>query len=138
MITEQLDVLAERFGIEVPPELAHELDVPIISGKPQRQGDVFWEPFLAPDPIGLEPIPPSGIPVVRGENGGNTHLLLPTGAWAPASDSRDEVVLGTLRVADDEAAYLWHPEHGMVGFGPGTYVAKRQRTAMQSIRMIED
>ena len=52
------------------------------------------------------PVPRHGFPVVRGEAGGNTHLLLADGTvfYDPRQDGQDGQTLGTLTVADGAVA----------------------------------
>lgn len=138
-MTNTLEAIAQRYEIEIPASLARQIEVPILSGQPQRQGDVFVEPITSNAALGGDLIPSRGIAVVSGENGGHTHLLLPDGLWRPSTaSSPTDMSLGTLTVEEGCTAYLWHPEHGMVGFGPGTYRAVRQRTATDSIRAVQD
>lgn len=124
--------------VDVDPHLDRQLTVPVSAGL-QRQGDIAVIPAAvvgAIRPVGT-PVPPAGYPVVRGENGGNTHLLLPapTCFYTPAERGQD---LGTLTVPDGSSAYLAHPEHGYAGIAPGTYVVRRQREQADEIRMVAD
>ena len=87
---------------------------------------------------GLAPVPPEGIPVVRGEAGGNTHLLVAEGpvSWAP--NTTDRAIQGSLVVEEGGVAYLTHPEHGCQGIGPGHYTVRRQREQAEEIRIVAD
>lgn len=121
-------------GVAVPEHLEADAEIPLICGL-QVQGDIA----IVPTRPGLDtgtPVPPAGVPVVRGEAGGNTHLLVADGAvsWRPASD----VELGTVTVDDGAAAYLLHPEHGANGLAPGTYRLRRQREQADQIRTVAD
>ena len=82
-------------------------------------------------------VPREGIPVVRGENGGNTHLLIGDATF-DAATSRDGLLLGRVTVADGATALLSHPEHGGLLIAPGTYEIRRQREQAQEIRMVTD
>ena len=112
-----------------------DVEIPIIAGLPQRQGDVIVIPQREGKVAGLEPIPAEGIPVVRGESGGNTHLLIGAGLWAAAVERG--AVQGTL-VVEDQPVYLAHPEHGYLGIGPGSYIVSRQREQAEELRLVAD
>ena len=77
--------------------------------------------------------------MIRGEAGGNTHLLLAEGEvlFAPSSQ-RDGVVLGTLRVKKGATAILHHIEHGYNLIGEGLYSMRGKRTQMNEIRRVAD
>jgi len=137
-----------RHDREVLGHLDREAQVPVVAFG--RQGDVVvvadsvtgWA-STQPD----APVPPEGIPVVRGETGGNTHLLVADGgarfAWADEGTARwadlgpfdpelldvgtDRRRIGTLAVDPGAVAYLIHEEHGAIGFAPGRYAVLRQR-----------
>lgn len=128
--------LTKRFNTTVLDHL-EDAEVPVLSG-PQRQGDVIVAPMRAGAVEGLVPVPAHGIAVVRGENGGNTHLLVAEGdvSFAPAKTRGQR--LGTLVVAKGATAYLTHPEHGFTGIAPGTYVIGRQREQADQIRLVAD
>lgn len=121
--------------------LAHldlQVDVPLLTNV-QPQGDVIVIP--SPRPTGMEagtPLPQAGVPVVRGENGGNTHLLIGNGPVMFDAGRTGAQTLGTLTVAAGSSAYLIHPEHGAAGVGPGTYVIRRQREQADSVRLVAD
>lgn len=131
-----------QFGVEIDPHLEREVGIPVNAGL-QRQGDVLVIPTK--DIVrGGGSIPIQGHPVVKGENGGNTHLLLGAGevVWValdegdPGED--DGLRLGYLAVAEDATAYLAHPEHGYLGIAPGTYYISRQREQADVVRRVAD
>lgn len=126
--------ILDRHDVEVPAHLEQQAGVPVLAGM-QRQGDVFVLPCL-PGSTG-EPVPPAGVAVVRGESGGNTHLLVADGPvrWRPESRGVD---LGVVTVSDGGAAYLLHPEHGAQGIAPGSYLLRRQREQADEIRLVAD
>lgn len=128
------DVMTKH-DVEIPAHLVADAEIPVCSGKPQRQGDVFVIPTAAGKVANLKPIPAEGIAVVRGEAGGNTHLLVGAGEWA--ANTSDPAIQGTL-VVKDEPAFLVHPEHGAQGFGKGTYIVRRQREQAEQIRLVAD
>ena len=98
-----------------------DLDIPVLPGA-QRQGDILVLPTEQRTPAKPEPIPPSGIVVVRGEATDHTHTLLGEGTWTPLPGPAD------LGIADiTGTAYLIHPEHAALGIGAGRYVLRRQR-----------
>jgi len=126
-------------GVDIDPHLDRQVTVAVSTGT-QRQGDIIVIPAVMVGrgrAAAATPVPPVGVPVVRGEAGGNTHLLLADGPVrydaAPA-----DLTLGVLTVEDGAVAYLAHPEHGYAGIGPGTYVVRRQREQADAIRMVRD
>ena len=132
--------LQEKFG---STDLDHlldaygDVDIPVITGEPQHQGDLFVFPMREGKVEGLVQVPAEGVAVIRGDAGGNTHLLLADGPvfFAP---SNDLLRLGTLVVPEGSVAHLHHPEHGYHSIGTGTYVMKGQRTQMDEIRRVAD
>lgn len=131
--------LITAHGVDIDPHLDREATVPVSAGL-QRQGDVLVLPVslirLGRGPA-TTPVPRDGVAVVRGEAGGNTHLLLADGPVyydvAPVNLS-----LGVLTVGEGAVAYLAHPEHGYAGIAPGTYILRRQREQADVIRMVAD
>lgn len=123
------DLLTE-FDLDVYEWLARETMIPVISGRPQRQGDVFTVPdklvrsaaTLLPDEVS------GGLAVVRGE-GGHTHLLF-TEVGECFADLVDPSVVDTtvtvLTVGVGSSAILGHPEHGINRIGEGSYRLLRQ------------
>ena len=83
-------------------------------------------------------VPREGVPVVRGENGGNTHLLIGEGpvTWRPSD--RAGLDLGIVSVPDGSIGVLAHPEHGYNRIAPGDYVIRRQRELADEIRQVAD
>lgn len=131
---------AERLtGIEVFDYLDRDAEVPVLAGM-QRQGDLIVVPQRAGKVAGLVPIPADGIPVVRGEAGGNTHALLADGPclWAGRRATATDPGLGILVVPDGASAFLAHPEHGFLGIGPGEYRIRRQVEAAEQARLVAD
>jgi len=132
--------LADVIGLtdtDVLDHLDREVTIPVLPGL-QPQGDIMVIPIHAAvwDAI---PVPASGVPVVRGENGGNTHLLVADGpvTWAPNPRTGAQT-LGEVTVPDGSVAYLLHPEHGAAGIAPGTYVIRRQREQRDAIELVAD
>lgn len=126
------------FGVEVDEHLDRQATIPVLDGL-QFQGDVA----VVPAPrrrAAAEPVPAAGVPVVRGEAGGNTHLLLAAGDcfFTPAVERAGSLALGTLTVPVGSTAYLAHPEHAYAGIAPGTYEIRRQREQADEIRMVAD
>jgi hypothetical protein len=82
--------------------LPADADVPVSRGM-QRQGDVLVLPLqdgterLA-TPQEAAAIPAEGVMVVRGEAGGNGHLLVGDGSWSPSETGQD---LGVVHVAGE-------------------------------------
>ena len=133
MSTSRLEDLIDRHGVDVHEHLDRTELVPVTSGL-QFQGDVAVVPGYRK---GTGSVPPLGIPVVRGENGGNTHLLLVEGPVL-FSTYDDDLILGFLSVPAGATAYLAHPEHGYVGVGAGDYEIRRQREQADVIRRVAD
>lgn len=132
----------EMFGIDIEAEFLADDPIPVHTSG-QFQGDVAIIPTTELE-YNVKPamagVPSQGVPVVRGENGGNTHLLLSTEGvtFDERPTAGEPLLLGVLTVAKDKAAYLAHPEHGYVGVGPGTYEIRRQREQADEIRMVRD
>jgi len=128
----------DRFDVDVLEHLDRQMTVPVLSGL-QLQGDVAVVPTGANPKSGTE-VPAEGIPVVRGENGGNTHLLLAEGDVRYNVLTPDPGVLsiGVLSVPEDATAFLAHPEHGYLGIGPGVYEIRRQREQAEEQRLVAD
>jgi hypothetical protein len=124
--------------IEIPAHLQADAEVPVISGF-QRQGDVAVIPMRPGKVAGLLPIPAEGIAVVRGESGGNTHLLVAEGPcfFAP-NTQRTGADQGTLEVQEGGTAFLTHPEHGAQGIGAGQYTIRRQLEQAEEIKLVQD
>jgi hypothetical protein len=124
-------------GVQIDEHLDRQVDIPIVSFA--RQGDVI----VIPDPGGRAAsgvVPAAGIPVVRGENGGHTHLLLTQGdvRFDAVVPSETDLTLGSLTVSVGAVAFLAHPEHGYVGVLPGQYTVRRQREQADEIRLVQD
>ena len=87
------------------------------------------------------PVPAAGVPVVRGEAGGNTHAIVADGPGV-CCDTRQasttDLTLATLTVPEGSVAYLAHPEHAYTGIGPGTYTLRRQREQADELRIVAD
>jgi len=138
------DALA-RHNIDVADELLAEIEVPVLTGI-QRQGDVLVIPRA---PLGtaerttMTPVGADGVPVVRGEATGNTHLLdcvTGTVLWAGVeARSATDLTLGVLHVEPGAVANLLHTdEHGCNAIGPGTYVLHGKREQADEIRRVAD
>ncbi len=132
------DVLSPH-GVAIPAHLEAQAAIPVVTGRPQVQGDVLVLPTQAGIKPG-RPVPPDGIAVVRGESGGNTHLLVADGPvmWAPIVGDPDSLDLGVVTVPEGATAYLLHPEHGANAIGTGAYILRRQREQADVIRRVAD
>lgn len=134
-----LSTLIDRHGVDVHDHLDRNELVPVSTGF-QAQGDVIVVPTRPSIKPG-DTVPADGVPVVRGENGGNTHLLLADGpvVWCPVLHAGEtDLELGELRVPDGATAWFAHPEHGYLGIAPGAYVVRRQREQADEIRRVAD
>lgn len=130
-----MNLIQETYGTDIPTHLIESADIPVLAGL-QCQGDLAiipTRPGLHATTIG---VPPEGVPVVRGENGGHTHLLVGENIlWSPSTDEFD---IGTVTVPVGAVGWLLHPEHGANAFGPGTYRVRRQREQADAIRRVAD
>ena len=136
MTVRTLDEVAQLAAVTVLDHLDAQVDVPVLTD-PQAQGDLIVIPGPA-TPVATTPVPAAGVPVVRGENGGNTHLLIGDGPVHFDDGTAGAQTLGVLTVPDRSTAYLIHPEHGATGIGAGTYVVRRQREQADEIRLVAD
>ncbi len=137
MFTITLGEAIDRHGIDVGDHLDRDITIAVLDGL-QLQGDVAVVPTntaAAPEAV---PVPTAGVPVVRGENGGNTHLLLADGPATFAPTDPTGLVLGLLTIGDEATAWLAHPEHGYLGIAPGTYEIRRQREQADEERLVAD
>lgn len=130
------DVLTAH-GVEIPAHLEAQAAIPVVTGF-QVQGDVAIIPTKPSAKKGTA-VPPEGVAVVRGESGGNTHLLVAEGpvSWA-AVGNRALLDLGVVTVPDGATAFLLHPEHGANAMGPGCYTVRRQREQADELRVVAD
>lgn len=130
----------EKFGVDIDEHLDRQATIPVLDGL-QFQGDVAIVPAGIAGRLAdaTTPIPVAGVAVVRGENGGNTHLLLGDACFTPG-DTRDPsaLALGVVTVPAGGVAYLAHPEHAYAGIAPGTYELRRQREQAEEIRLVQD
>lgn len=129
--------LVDSTGVQVITEQDFDLDIPVFTGT-QRQGDVLVFPTTV---TATTPVPTSGTPVVRSENGGNTHAIY--AADGPVFCDVVMATRGILRVASltvpkGSTAYLGHPEHGYMGIGTGSYEIRRQREQAEEMRIVAD
>lgn len=119
--------------------LDRQVTVPVVDFG--RQGDVIVIParMVATKPA-TTALPQAGFPVVRGENGGNTHLLVGEGDIRFDQDtaSAESLTLGRLTVGAGAVAFLVQPEHGAIGFTPGDYTIRRQREQAEELRLVQD
>jgi hypothetical protein len=133
-----LGSLIDRHGIAVDDHLSRDIAIPTLTGM-QRQGDVLVVPTPDGNPA-TTPVPAAGVPVVRGEAGGNTHTVVADGPVycdTRQADARN-LTLAVLTVAEGATAYLAHPEHAYAGIGPGTYTLRRQREQADQLRVVSD
>ena len=126
MSTSTIDSMTTRTGVTVLDHIDPSADVPVVSVA-AAQGDVsILRVTTRPATTPL----PARVDVVRGEAGGNTHSLHPSGDcfWdAATARSVADLTLGTLTVPEGSTAVLAHPEHGFIELAPGTYRIGRQR-----------
>ncbi|MGD9749704.1 MAG: hypothetical protein AB7W59_01795 [Acidimicrobiia bacterium] len=141
-MTITLGDILDRAGVGTLGVLDSEIEVPILAGVVQRQGDVLVLP--RPGKRASTAIPAAGVTVVRAETStANTHTLL---SWdgsclfdVDRTGGDSGLVLGVLTVPAGASAYLVHSEeHGANGIGPGSYELRRQREQADEIRMVAD
>lgn len=136
------DILT-RAGVDTLGVLDAQVDVPVLTGVAQRQGDLLILP-RPNKPAATTPIPAAGVTVVAAETStGNTHSLHSLDGPASYYETRDPgpagLILGVLTVPDCATAYLVHSEeHGANAFGPGTYEVRRQREFAGEWRTVAD
>lgn len=136
-----LDHAEQTFGVRVDDHHDREAQIPVLDGL-QFQGDVAVIP-AADRAAATQPVPQAGVAVVRGENGGHTHLLLAAGTcfWngsPTAGTDPSDLDLGVLTVEEGSTAFLAHPEHAYTGIATGTYVLRRQREQADVARFVAD
>jgi len=136
-------ILAEalnKFDTDVLEHLDRDAAIPHITAA-GIQGDVS---FLLDNtrPAATTAVPAAGVPVVRGENGGNTHALFADGGTvyfdAKATGDPEDTVIGTMTVPDGSTGFLLHPEHGAMSFGVGTWLVGRQREQADIVEFVRD
>lgn len=137
-MTASLSKLIDTHGIDVLEHLDRDALVPVVSGL-QRQGDVIVVPAKHLGAAKAK-VPATGVPVVRGEAGGNTHAIVAEGdVFCDVREaSASNLTLATLTVTEGAVAYLAHPEHAYSGIGPGTYELRRQREQADELRIVQD
>lgn len=137
MTARTMEELIQATGLEVLTALDHQVSIPLLSGA-QRQGDVIILP--RPGVTATTRVPDAGTPVVRGENGGNTHAIQADGEvyCDVLQPSVRELTVARLFVAEGAEAVLCHPEHGFNRIAPGSYEIRRQREMAEEMRMVAD
>ena len=128
--------MIEVTGVDV---ITHQddIEIPVLAGV-QRQGDVIVRPAKV---TATTAVPAAGTPVVRGENGGNTHAIYAADGTVfcdVLAGSNTELRVAVLSVPEGSTAYLGHPEHGYMGIAPGDYTISRQREMAEEIRRVAD
>lgn len=128
-----LEQVEQAHGLTHLEHLDRQAQVPVVRRR-GAQGDVLVRRTDAPAPATR--IPAEGLPVVRGENGGNTHLLVGAGTAEPVDDG--SLTIARVGVPDEGTVLLSHPEHGALILGPGCWEVRRQREQADEIRMVQD
>ena len=128
--------MIDATGIHVCTEQNLDLDIPILTGI-QRQGDILILPAEIP---AKTPVPAIGTPVIKSENGGNTHAIIADGPvfCDVSTPSARHLQVAALFIPEGSTAYLAHPEHGFMGIAPGNYEIRRQREMAEEIRIVAD
>jgi hypothetical protein len=124
--------------------------VPIITERPQAQGDVIILPAglpslaktVTPDWTQAETVMQSGFDVVKGVNGRHSHTLHAAEGivmFTRAVVDTEGLAIVAVDVAEGAVALLTHVEHGDMLFGPGRWVIRgQQEKSLQSMRRVED
>ncbi len=130
-----LKTVMDHTPITRPDHLPADLEIPVLEGV-QAQGDVVVLPRTAASKANTSirrdaewhSLPTDGLPVVRGEAGGNTHLLVADPlSVSYTTDLTDRTGLALCAIRVETEAWLLHPEHGANGIAAGTYIIRRQR-----------
>ena len=109
-------------GTRIPvPDHLPDFEIPVLSGV-QAQGDLLIQPAGPRPGTTWSKVVPEGFEVVRGEQAGNTHLLI---GDCSVSGVTDGLVVCLVEVHSE--AFLIHPEHGANGIAAGVYEIRRQR-----------
>lgn len=135
--------IESMFSIKHHDHLPREAEVPVVTNL-AMQGDVAIVRVENREAV-VTPIPQAGFPVVRGENGGNTHALFGPG-FAKNIDTNDTtsntVAVAVLTVPAGEQTLLSHPEHGGLLLDGGaegtTWEFRRQVEQTDVIRRVAD
>jgi hypothetical protein len=138
-----LKELTETRGFETLEHLEADAEIPVHGGI-QFQGDVAIVPLAElADTVRLtgswEKIGPAGVIVVKGENGGHTHLLVAdpgAGRWMEDVSDDERLAVGVLEAT--APVHMLHAEHGGTGIAPGRYVMRRQREQAEEQRLVAD
>lgn len=133
-----LEMIYKHHDVDLGEDLDPNLDIPVLDSA-QVQGDVMIIPVRPGADLG-DVVPPQGVAVVKGENGGNTHLLVGEGVSFRQLSNTDarNLTLGTATVPEGKTAWLLHPEHGANGLAPGCWEFRRQREQSDVIRLVQD
>jgi hypothetical protein len=124
-----------RFDVTHLDHLDRQAEIPTVDTL-GFQGDVAV--IRVDGPAAATPVPAAGVAVVRGENGGNTHLLIGDAHADLVATVGDDLILGRVTVGVGATALLSHPEHGGLLIAPGTYEVRRQREQADEIRLVQD
>ncbi len=125
-----------HFGLTHHDHLDRQAAIPVVTNL-AAQGDVAI--LRRGDVTATTPIPAQGFPVVKGEVGANTHLLVGDGFYDPAAaTSPEDLRLGVLTAPEGGTTLLSHPEHGGLLIAPGSYEIRRQRQMAEQMRMVAD
>lgn len=129
------------FDIAIPEGLEADAAVPVISGKPQRQGDVGIFPreaLTAGERQSAKAIPREGYDIIRSQTG-NSHFLHSDSDQVLYLEKNVGVLMGVLHVPEDTVVYLIHTdEHGANGIGPGTYRVHGKQEQQDELRKVAD
>ena len=119
--------LVDRTSVNALDHLERQSTIPVVDGL-QAQGDLIVIPFtmldFLPDDIADREVPPEGVHLIAGLNGGNPHVLVADPGTCRWSTGRDLAV-----VENTAPVYLLHPEHGGTGIAAGRWLIRRQWSA---------
>jgi len=136
MNTTTLADVEARYSLTHHDHLDRQAAIPVVTNL-AAQGDVLI--IRRGDVTATTPIPAQGFPVVRGEVGANTHLLVGDGFYDPSGSVSAQILrLGVLTVPEGGTTLLSHPEHGGLLIAAGSYEIRRQREMAEQTRMVQD
>jgi hypothetical protein len=137
------DLIQDR-GFVIDEHLEAQAEIPVNAGI-QFQGDLAIIPLaevegdISYSPPALRAVGPAGVEIIRGENGGHTHLLVadPAAAkWTADVSDSEGLAIGVLDAA--APVHILHAEHGGTGIAPGRYLLRRQREQADEQRLVAD
>lgn len=126
--------LTNETGLAVDLHLMLDMVIPVHDSF-QAQGDLLVAPLpelagqvRATEGAVWHEVGPTGVELLRGAAGGNTHSLVAdpgTCVWTAEVTDAEGLAIGVFDAM--ATVYLLHREHGGTGIAAGQYVVRRQR-----------